>query len=361
MVRPATRQSPRASISRSANTSCATTTARASTTPTTTPPTSAGRPRPDVSWASNTNALSLPRPVALRTNQINVYLDANIAGTNGTVGSAPLHKTIDGTQYLAGSNLIRPMRLFADLDRAQRAGEGDDAGLLLAELRRPTAPTTATADSSTTSASARRPARERCRTISRPSGWPPITAARTRSCSRTRSTSPPIRRPTISGAAGTGIRVSASDRACRSSRAGPLQLPYGWSTGSINQVDYILQGAEQGTQYIALDGYNSSGSGTTNRAVSRPFLLDPGYYQVGYHYISDETFYFNYSTYCTYKPASGSVWALPGGTTQSNTRFIQPGLTANGLTDIIGVFFANGQLISTPARQPGHWRRSPTS
>ena len=62
----------------------------------------------DLSWANDTNpsGSNVHAGVgvainALRTNQINVYLDLN-TGSN----APPLHTTLDGTQQLGGSNLI---------------------------------------------------------------------------------------------------------------------------------------------------------------------------------------------------------------------------------------------------------------
>jgi hypothetical protein len=60
----------------------------------------------DLSWANDTNSGGNVHAGgvavnALRTNQINVYLDLN-TGSN----APPLHTTLDGTQQLAGSNLI---------------------------------------------------------------------------------------------------------------------------------------------------------------------------------------------------------------------------------------------------------------
>ena len=55
----------------------------------------------DLSWANDTNSQGGPVANALRTNQMNVYLDLNNSASN----VPPTHTTIDGTQQLDGSNL----------------------------------------------------------------------------------------------------------------------------------------------------------------------------------------------------------------------------------------------------------------
>ena len=54
----------------------------------------------DVSWANDTNSSGAPVANALRNNQLEAYLD-EVTGS-----SPPMHTTTDGTQQLAGSNLI---------------------------------------------------------------------------------------------------------------------------------------------------------------------------------------------------------------------------------------------------------------
>lgn len=82
----------------------------------------------DVNWANNTNSESW-LPNALRTNQINVYLDAN---TDGTI-SHPQHDGWHGESWRQQPD--RHVRILPELDRAQRQDHHNDRRLLLAQLR----------------------------------------------------------------------------------------------------------------------------------------------------------------------------------------------------------------------------------
>ena len=117
----------------------------------------------------------------------------------------------------------------------------------------------------------------------------------------------------------------------------PYQLASGWATAPYNQVNYFLRTAPQGSQYIGIDGNNgvasapvtspnsTTNSTSQNRLISRPFLLDPGYYQVSYNYVAEVDFGASagqYGTFCTAAPTSGAIYpAVGSGFYQGLTRF----------------------------------------
>jgi hypothetical protein len=147
----------------------------------------------------------------------------------------------------------------------------------------------------------------------------------------------------------SGNLNSSTGTSGTSSSGWPSQSSSGWATAPYNQVNYMLQGAAQGSQYISVDGWNSNGSGTTNRLISRPFLLNPGYYQVSYKYVSDVDFSSSgdTGTFCYSDPASGYLFPSSYSPLTGNIRFYIS-TTADASTNIVGVFMSHGQLVSTP-------------
>ena len=136
----------------------------------------------------------------------------------------------------------------------------------------------------------------------------------------------------------------------------PCQSANGWSTAPYNEIVYFLQGAYQGSQYVTLDGSNvySSGSQSTNRLISRPFLLVPGYYQVSYDYISDVDFKSTANvsgSYCYAAPSSGYIFPSSYASMTGQNRYQSGTSTTDGSTNILGVFMSHGQLVSTPRRR----------
>jgi Flp pilus assembly protein TadG len=85
-------------------------------------------------------------------------------------------------------------------------------------------------------------------------------------------------------------------------------------------------------------------------SISRPFLLDRGYYQVNYDYISDMLFS-GASTFCMAVPSASasSIYNTWGnGTASATNRISGYSPTSSYNTNFVGVFVANGQLVSTP-------------
>ena len=297
----------------------------------------------DVVWANDSNSSGGPRSNAVRTNQINVYLDQNQNGT------APLHQTIDGTQYLAGSNLIDTCVYSPTwVQRSVRVKVTTPGDYWLSFA----------ADGANDSYGGQLDLIQFCQGSCTdplqdnfPSAWLPgnnnyvnkvlfedtfeqPTYSASASQAYVNQNGDPFRSTGTSGTSGSGW---------------PSLAASGWLAAPYDQVDYGVYGAAQGSQYISLDGYNANGNTATNRVLSRPFLLDPGYYQVTYNFVPTISFPGYVSgTYCAAAPASGQVFP-------NTTGYYAPGHIRNGGavsayldTDLLGVFMSHSTLVSTP-------------
>ena len=293
----------------------------------------------DLSWANDTNFSLYQAGSVSRTNQINVYLDMNTSGT------APLHLTLDGTQHLAGANLIdecvysptwveRSVRITVTTPAYYWVsfaadGQSDSYGGQLDNIRLcPDKCAAALQDNF-------------------PSAWLPTGGGSTPTVLFEDTFASPSYTNAYAPYTNTAGNLNLSKGTSGTSSSGWPSLPAsGWATAPYNQATYVTTGAYTGTsQYVLLDGHNTGSSTATNRLISRPFLLDPGYYQVTYNYIS----MWNvgaYGPYCFSNPASGTVF----GTAGSATGTIRYGgtLNTNTNTNTVGVFMSNGLLVSTP-------------
>ncbi|KQP51413.1 hypothetical protein ASF39_10310 [Methylobacterium sp. Leaf108] len=309
----------------------------------------------DLSWANDTASSGGPVPNVSRTNQINVYLDAATAGAN-----APLHRTLDGRQELAGANLIdscvyapawieRSVRIFVSTPGSYwltfaADGQDDSYGGQIDSIRlcNGTCPD-ALQDNF-------------------PAAW----AGGGKVLFADSFESPTYAEDVPRHGIAKGGNLALSRGSTGGSPLGwPAQDPSGWTTAPVNQVNYGTlhngqSGASQGSQYVLLDGWSASGSADKNRKVMRPFLLDPGYYRVSYGYISivDLSGAGVTGTSCQANPASGAVYPADGagltGTIRHHTT-----LATGRWTNLVGVFMSNGQLISTPV--PGASQGAATS
>ena len=228
---------------------------------------------------------------ALRTNQINVYLDAN---TNGTI---PTHTTIDGTENLGGSNLI-DMCVYSQswIERSVRItistagyywlsfaadGQNDSYGGQLDNIRLCNGTCAGSVEDNFPSA-----------WISSPTLFEDTFESPTYTNGSSYNTN---------GNMGKSLGTSGA------SSGWPGQTASGWANAPTNQLPYWLQGCPQGSQCIEL-GW-ASGSGP-NSLISRPFLLDPGYYKVTYDYVSEVTFSGLSGAYCGANPSSANIPTL---------------------------------------------------
>ncbi len=306
----------------------------------------------DVSWANDTNSSGWNVSNASRTNQINVYLDLNYNGI------PPTHATIDGSQTLAGSNLI-DMCVHSNswIERSVRIkvttagyywlsfaadGKSDSYGGQIDNIRL---------------------CIETCTTSLQdnfPSTWLAANNGGVNKVLFEDTFESPGQTFGCSNCGVSNVNLYASQGTSGKNSGWPLQSASGWAIGPYNQIDYYYYTLSDGTttdQYIELDaGLNtiygtSTTESTSNRSISRAFLLAPGYYQVNYNYISDMLFS-SASTSCTAAPSKSNLstynsWGNGTGTATSRiSGHSYGGISYN--TNFIGVFVANGQLVSTP-------------
>jgi hypothetical protein len=122
----------------------------------------------------------------------------------------------------------------------------------------------------------------------------------------------------------------------------PSQSSSGWANAPTNQLPYWISGCPQGTQCIEL-GWN------TNSLISRPFLLDPGYYEITYDYVSEVTFSGLSGAYCGATPSAANISYLSSKTGTGINRVIGANHgTLTEDTNTVGVFMSHAQLASTP-------------
>jgi len=287
----------------------------------------------DLSWANDTNATAGTKTNVLRTNQINTYLDLN---TNGV---PPTHTTIDGTQTLGGSNLI-DMCVYSSgwIQRSVRIkvttagyywlsfaadGSSDSFGGQLDNIMLCTESCTGSLQDNF------------------PSSW----LAANNGGNNKVLFEDTFESPVYSGTPyNTNGNMYNSDGTSGSSSGWPSQTASGWAMGSTNQLPYWNASCPQGNQCIEL-GW------TTNSFISRPFLLDAGYYKVSYDYVSEISFSSLSSVYCGSTPTAANISTLTSAANQYGTiRYInvQTGAKTSLATNIVGMFMSHAQLASTP-------------
>jgi len=274
----------------------------------------------DLSWANNSNSSGGPTTTAIRDNQINVYLDAD------NNNSAPTHTTIDGTQTLAGSNLI-DMCVYSWnwIERSVRInvttagyywlsfaadGFNDSYGGQIDNIRLCTATCPGSLQDNF-----------------------PFTSNQV-------VFEDTFESPTYSGSPyNTNGNVNNSNATTYVWNAGNN----GWANAPTNQLPYWTSGCPQGNQCVEL-GWNS------NSLISRPFLLAPGYYQVSYRYVSEVTFSTLSSVYCGSTPSAANIATLSASSSTGKDRV--SGVNHSGTiyndTNTVGVFMSHAQLASTP-------------
>jgi Flp pilus assembly protein TadG len=293
----------------------------------------------DLSWANDTISSGGPVSGALRTNQINVYLDLNSSGV------PPTHTTIDGTQQLGGSNLIDMCLYTANKNWVERSvrinvttagwywwsfaadGQNDSFGGSIADLRL----------CSGTCANSLQD--------NFPSAW----------LSSTNLFEDTFESPTYTySTSGSSAYVSASGNlnnskgtSGTSSSGWPNLAASGWATAPYNQIDYVMKSPAQGSQAVEVDGSASSPMTTSNRLISRGFLLDPGYYRVSYDYISNGQFSSLTGVYCGSTPSAANVTSLSG-TGPATSRATGVTATVSLTSNIVGVFMSHALEASTP-------------
>ena len=266
---------------------------------------------------------------SVRTNQVEVYLDPDTS-TNVT---PPTHTTIDGTQQLAGADLIDEC-VYSDnwIERSVKItvstagyywlsfaadGANDSYGGQVDNIRLCHNTCAGTVQDNFPSAWAKKLLFED--TFENPARTNP----------------------------GNGIDVSdtlyASNGTSGSSSGWPLQSASGWALTAFNQVNYLLKSSYQGTQSLELDTNGSP----SNRSMTRGFYLDPGYYQIDYDYVSDALINGTSATYCAYPP--GYIPNPYGSTPYAAThRITGASFNVPVDTNVLVVMMSNSQLASHP-------------
>ena len=83
---------------------------------------------------------------------------------------------------------------------------------------------------------------------------------------------------------------------------------------------------------------------------AKPFLLDPGYYQITYDYISELIISGVSGVYCGATPSAAGMSTLLSGSGTATIRVVNqyPPGTYSWATNAVGVFMANAQMASEP-------------
>ena len=298
----------------------------------------------DLSWAND----SAGTMYGTRTNEINVYFDQSLNGA-----APPTHTTMDvsqGTQQLAGGNLIDVCIYGPNwIERSVKInvtttgyywlsfaadGHNDSYGGQLDNIRLCV---------------------QQCGTTLQddfPGNWTTSTLLFEDSFDTPTYSAPSAPYMAYTGNLANSAGTTVSSCAASAPPGWPCQPATGWATAPYNQVDFYTKGASQGGQYIAIDGNkNGTSETTTNRLISRPFLLDPGYYKVTYNYIANVDFA-GLDTpsviYCYTAPGSGSIYLSSYGNNPGTPRYASSKISTDYTTSIVGVFMSHGQLVSTP-------------
>jgi Flp pilus assembly protein TadG len=275
----------------------------------------------DVSWATDTNVNYGSISANAKNNQIDVFLDAD------NNNSAPTHLINDGTMSLAGSNLIdscvyssnwvqRSVRVYvstpgyywlsfaADGTNNSFGGQLDNIMFCIA-----TCPGSLQDNF-------------------------PFTSNEV------------LFEDTFESPTYTGSPVNNNGNVNNSYGASYVwdEEGHGWAKAPINQTPYWLTGCPQGNQCVQL-GWNNATS-----LISRPLLLDPGYYQINYDYLPEGSFAALSGAYCGATPTAARYATLAAASSDAKFRQISGGdmgtIPENDFT--VGVFMSHAQEASTP-------------
>ncbi len=287
----------------------------------------------DLSWANDANSVGAPTGSISRSNQMNVYFDADSSGT------APTHTTLDATQTLAGSNLIDECVYAASWVQRSIKITVSSPGYYWLSFA---------ADGGNDSYGAQLDNIQICVTSCSgsvqdnfPSAWG-ITSLLFEDSFETIS------------ASGSVDTSSTLDTDYGTLNLGwPTQSSLGWATGPYDQVGIVKVAAlaSVGLQTLELDSAKSGSQTTSRRSVSRYFYLVPGYYSVSYNYISAVKFTGLSGTNCTYTPSTSSALSSYSSTT-STSGTNQTG-TGGGPkwpkdTNAVAVFMSHSLNVSYP-------------
>jgi Flp pilus assembly protein TadG len=276
----------------------------------------------DLNWANSTRtSWSGSMATASRTNQINVYFDLNPSNNQ-----PPQHTTLDGTQQLAGSNLI-DMCLYAP-NWIQRSVtiNATTAGYYWLSFA---------ADGTNDSYGGQLDDIRLCRIKCAGSVQDNYTTAWAAGSLLFEDT---FESPTYSGWSNNHYsngNVNDSDGTSSFWNTSGN----GWSNAPTNQITYWDKSCPQATQCVGLGGPG-------NGLISQPFLFVPGYYRISYAYQSEMVFSSGVSN-CSASPVTSTT--LPSGSA-TGALWNNSGITSNGHydTNATAMLMSHAQMASTP-------------
>jgi len=282
----------------------------------------------DTSWANDT---SYAGGLGARTNQVNVYLDQN------TTGSPPTHTTLDTTQTLGGSNLIDECVYSAEwIERSvpinvttagyywlsfAADGASDSFGGQIDDIR--LCPGTCTGSAGDDF----------------PTSWLASSNGGTDVVLFKETFESPVYAGTYYNTNGNiGLSVGASSYWDLTGT--------GWSMAPVNQIPYWTSGCPKNNQCVEIGWHDSTGYDV---GIARPFLLDPGYYLISYHYVTEVTFTGLSKVYCGATPSDAGIATLLGGSGTAMDRVDGANHgTLSWATGTVGLFMAHAQMASEP-------------
>lgn len=287
----------------------------------------------DLSWANDTNAVGAPTGSISRSNQMNVYFDADSGG------AAPTHTTLDGTQTLGGSSLIDECVYAASWVQRSIKITVSSPGYYWLSFA---------ADGGNDSYGAQLDNIQICVTSCSgsvqdnfPSAWG-LTSLLFEDSFETIS---------ASGSVDTSSTLDADYGTLNT--GWPTQSSLGWATGPYDQVGIVKVAAlaSVGLQTLELDSAKSGSQTTSRRSVSRYFYLVPGYYSVSYNYISAVKFSGLSGTNCTYTPSTSSAlssYSSTASTSGTNRTGTGGGPKWPKDTNAVAVFMSHSLNVSYP-------------
>ncbi len=219
----------------------------------------------DVNWANSTNSSGGPVANALRTNQINVYLDYSSSSSSYANGGSapPTHTTIVDSETLAGSNLI-DMCVYSNgwIQRSVKIttyqkgyywlsfaadGQNDSYGGSIDNLILCVTACTGSVQDNF------------------PGAW---------QAANNGGVNPTLFQDKFESPVYSGSNYNNSGNLNNSNASlsgWPDASSSGWMVAPYNQATYIRSGAGQGAQSVQLDGWNNGSMTTTNRAMKSAF------------------------------------------------------------------------------------------
>jgi Flp pilus assembly protein TadG len=262
-----------------------------------------------------------------RTNQINVYLDQD------TNGSIPTHTTLDGAETLAGANMIDEC-VYSDgwIQRSVKItvttpayywlsfaadGANDSFGGQIDNIMLCVSACAGTVGDDF------------------PTSWLPASnGGGDVTLFEDTFESPSYSGTPVNLTGNVGLDYGASNYWG--------EQGHGWGDAPTNQIPYWTEGCPQGNQCVQVGSNGSS-------LISKPFLLDPGYYQVSYDYVSAIKFAGLAGTYCGATPGAAGVSTLTGRAGIGINRVTGATVGTQAYdTAMVGVFLSNAGLVSTP-------------